>query len=169
MEVQMYLFRTNGLRTHSPKGRRRRTLPASTTPGPSCPPRRSWGRSRRRGAGRGRGCCPTWPSSSRTWPPGGPWWAGPSFFNTCRESSNYREAIPICSCFFAKKHLISQVFSDIDVETLFSRHIKTHQTCEWPTDHHRTGHFRYFLIFSIIKNYFLHFYWVNLTGSGLFK
>ena len=31
------------------------------------------------------------------------------------------------------------------------------------------GHFRYFLIFSIIKNDLLHFFQVNLTGSGLFK
>ena len=33
----------------------------------------------------------------------------------------------------------------------------------------RAGHFWYFLIFAIIKNYFLHFYQVNLTGGGLFK
>ena len=31
------------------------------------------------------------------------------------------------------------------------------------------GHFLYFLIFSLIENDFLHFYQVNLTGSGLFK
>ena len=33
----------------------------------------------------------------------------------------------------------------------------------------RGGYFRYFLIFSITKNDFLHFYQVNLPGSGLFK
>ena len=33
----------------------------------------------------------------------------------------------------------------------------------------RAGHFRYFLIFPIIKNNFLHFYQVILTGSGLLK
>ena len=33
----------------------------------------------------------------------------------------------------------------------------------------RAGHFRYFLIFSIIKTDFLLFYHVNLTGNGLFK
>ena len=33
----------------------------------------------------------------------------------------------------------------------------------------KAGHFRYFLIFSIIKNDFCIFYQVNLTGSGLFK
>ena len=33
----------------------------------------------------------------------------------------------------------------------------------------RAGHFRYFFIFSLIKIDFLHFYQVNLTGSGLFK
>ena len=33
----------------------------------------------------------------------------------------------------------------------------------------RAGHFRYFLIFSIIKNDCLHFYQVKLTGNGLFK
>ena len=32
----------------------------------------------------------------------------------------------------------------------------------------RAGHFQHFLIFSIIKNYFLHFYQINLTGSGFF-
>ena len=34
---------------------------------------------------------------------------------------------------------------------------------------YRAGHFRYFWILSIIKNYFCIFYHVNLTGSGLFK
>ena len=33
----------------------------------------------------------------------------------------------------------------------------------------RAGHFRYFLILSLIKIIFCIFYQANLTGSGLFK